>query len=169
MPEHNSEQSFILSDFEWQNILTELDQEIEVVRNYVDLKQRLTELTIEMMNYYRTHIVLLSRYEHLPFDLDVPAAVIAEILDREQANTPFESLTAKLDVYHDIILQNGGPMHASAVAAAAIQRGVRWQGVNPPAIKVRNAMTRSARFENVGRNTWEITDRKEVKAEEEND
>ena len=59
-----------------------------------------------------------------------------------------------MEFYADILNAHGRPMHAEAIAKVAPQYGVVWAGTGDPGRMVRNGISRSKRFENVGDNVW---------------
>lgn len=59
-----------------------------------------------------------------------------------------------VDVYEEILLNAGAPMHVKEIAAEANRRGVLFRGKSPIEVQVRNSLAGSKRFENLGSNTW---------------
>ena len=63
---------------------------------------------------------------------------------------------SNVQVYEDVLIANGSPMHVSRILDAALLRGVELKGDRSEVDQVRNALARSNRFHNVGANTWWI-------------
>ena len=66
---------------------------------------------------------------------------------------------SNVQIYEEIILDNGQPMHATAIASEAEQRGVKLQGAARKPRQVRNSLSGSKRFVNLGGNVWWIEGR----------
>lgn len=95
----------------------------------------------------------LDRFEHDERELlESPGAML---IARHLANLTPQG-RPNVGVYEDILRDNGAPMHARDIAAEAKRRGVIFQGKHAVDTQVRNSMTGSKRFKNVGSNTWWI-------------
>ena len=65
----------------------------------------------------------------------------------------------KVDIYKEIILENGRPMRCHDLLVAINERGVVLNGKNKPVEQLRNALSNSKLFENVGGNTWWVIEK----------
>ena len=59
-----------------------------------------------------------------------------------------------VQIYEEIIRDNEGAMHVSAIAAEAVKRGIKLKGKSSPGRMVRNSLVGSDRFVNIGGNRW---------------
>ena len=62
-------------------------------------------------------------------------------------------------LYEEIILDHGRPMHMSDILEEALNRGLVLRGKRPPIVQMRGALAHCKRLCNVGGNTWWVTDR----------
>ena len=62
-------------------------------------------------------------------------------------------------LYEEIILDHGRPMHMSDILKEAFNRGLVLQGDREPIVQMRGALANCKRLYNVGGNIWWITDR----------
>lgn len=61
-----------------------------------------------------------------------------------------------VQVYEEIILEHGKPIHAADIVKEAVKRGVVFKGQTPKATQVRNSLVGSKRFDNRGGNMWNV-------------
>ena len=57
-------------------------------------------------------------------------------------------------LFEEILLEHGRPMHISSLLDAALARGLRFKGKRAPIVQMRSALTTCKRIYNVGGNTW---------------
>lgn len=73
--------------------------------------------------------------------------------------SPLESPLAtraksNVQIYRDVLLEHGKPMHVPALYEAALSHGLRLRGKGDPREQVRNSLTGSKDFVNKGDNHW---------------
>ena len=61
-------------------------------------------------------------------------------------------------LFEEILLEHGRPMHISSLLDAALARGLRFKGKRAPIVQMRSALTTCKRIYNVGGNTWWVID-----------
>ena len=62
-------------------------------------------------------------------------------------------------LYEEVILEHGKPMHMSSILEEAIKRGLKLNGKRSPVVQMRTALANCKRLYNVGGNTWWIIDK----------
>ena len=72
---------------------------------------------------------------------------------RPSPPTPVGNIS-NAQLYQDVLLDHGQPMHVRDIAQAALERGVHLRGKGLPVDQVRNGMSNSRRFVNIGSNVW---------------
>ena len=137
------------------------------LRDLRDIKQRISQrrralesvlgLLAEVESSLEEQEKALERYELAEKALKHSEA--AEALIRLLVDPVGDNLGRKpnVQVFEEIVLDNGRPMHASDIAREAERRGVEFQGTNPKSRQVRNSLVGSKRFLNAGGNRWWVT------------
>ena len=131
-------------DMNFGNRLADLGLRIERVRERAQVLSELAEALEEEHRLIAHQRDLWTRDQKLALDLD----------GAESANPNFRK--SNVQIYEDILLENGSPMHVTRVLETALLRGAELKGKRPPVDQVRNALSRCKRFSNVGGNTWWI-------------
>lgn len=62
-------------------------------------------------------------------------------------------------LYEEIILEHGKPMHMSGILEEALKRGLKFKGKRRPVIQMRTALANCKRLYNVGGNIWWVIDK----------
>ena len=66
--------------------------------------------------------------------------------------------TSNSQLYQDVLLAHGRPMHVRKLTEAALARGARLRGEGKPMDQVRSSVSNSKRFVNIGSNVWWVAD-----------
>ena len=64
-------------------------------------------------------------------------------------------------LFEEILLEHGKPMHMSSLLDAALARGLQFRGEREPTVQMRNALFGCKRIYNIGGNTWWVIDQPE--------
>ena len=61
-------------------------------------------------------------------------------------------------LFEEVLLEHGKPMHMSSLLDAALARGLQFRGKRAPIVQMRTALSNCKRIYNIGGNTWWIID-----------
>ena len=126
------------------NRLSDLGLRIERARARAKVLSELAEALEEERRLVERQRDLWVKDHELARDLDVAGSTNPNLRP------------SNVQVYEDVLIANGSPMHVSRILDAALLRGVELKGDRSEVDQVRNALARSNRFHNVGANTWWI-------------
>lgn len=141
------------------------DSDVEYIKTIISERRRLLESTLEILVEIESSLKeqesALERYENAQSHLRESNAVqtLLQLINPNQK----ESATAidigrspktNVQIFEDILIKHGRPMHAVDIAAEAIRQGVVFQGKGKRERQTRNSLVTSKRFQNQGGNVW---------------
>ena len=62
-------------------------------------------------------------------------------------------------LYEEVILEHGKPMHMSSILEEAIKRGLKLKGKRTTVVQMRSALSNCQRLYNIGSNIWWVIDK----------
>ena len=135
----------------------EITHELETATKEKDLLEKGLKAYVEKIAALEQHIAAIdrqvqsdNRLKELQYTLPIPI--------EESYSGKVNAKTGKPNslIYEEVIREYGKPMYITDVVDAALLKGAVLHGKNAPKNQVRNALSTSKRFENVGDNTWWI-------------
>jgi len=138
------------------------EDNLQELRRNVAEERTLLEETILLLAELKTALeeqeTALARYEATQNSLRVSPSVQALLrllhVPDGTVTVPQPRRKTNVQVFEELLLEHGQPMHATDIAIQAETRGVVFQGSKPREIQARNALANSKRFVNQGGNMW---------------
>ena len=142
------------------NHIKDIDKEIQDAQALKFTYARLLEGADQLLLALKEQKQGLEKEKEARAVLEEHAPIAFPLAGSEQpAKKPQQMGKLNTQLYEEVILANGRPMHMTSILEESLNRGLVLQGARPAMVQIRGALAGCKRLYNVGGNTWWVIDK----------